>query len=146
MLYMSIMAEPRYPDVAGIFEVIAADDVIMLRELGRLILELGENPRITANTRTPHITCTAESEACPDSFKTVIGEMIEAEEMLLKEYNEIIPATSDRAVTDTLTRIISAHDDHIKRLKGVSVHKIPARQTRRAGKNYVSNCELYSEK
>ncbi len=121
ILYRSIMVDPLYPGVSDILDTIAADDVISLRELGRLILDLGENPRIVANIRTPQINYTPLTGLSPDFLKRMINDTLEVEAELLKNYNEIIASTDDRAVKDVLTRIIGAHEDHVPRLNQILV-------------------------
>lgn len=116
-LYRAAVSEYATPELSGLFESIALDEMEHFRLLERLILALGGNPAIRLNLRNAAIRM-KDLRAYADRGEptAMIRQSIREEEKGIGRYEEIVAHSDDPMVRSLLLGIVSEEREHIARL------------------------------
>ena len=104
---------------------IAEDEMEHVEKLSNLLVSMGEEPVFVDANKNFYTTKWANYETCPKVF---LKENIEYEKLAIKKYMDLIEATTDEKVVQTILSIIDDEKEHLeifnRLLETVSANKV----------------------
>ena len=112
--HLMTMAEPV---VAQTFHKISITEMRHLEIFGRLALDLGESPRLWAQTNNGRFYWTPGYLNYFCDLKDILRNALSGEENAIRKYQSQLNVVTDPYIIDNLQRIIADEESHVKMLK-----------------------------
>lgn len=117
-LYQEILFEKEYKVASEIIECISITEMKHFNMIGKLIFELGYDPKIKFTDGTHKSIKVARNPSVNDAFfkNAIYGDIIE-ERSSVMGYRRIVEMTTDSNIKSLINRIILDEENHIETLE-----------------------------
>jgi len=117
--YYQVVSEHEHPQLAQVFDGIAAVETKHLKMLGQCILQLGLHPIFSYYQGTRRARWNSGFVRYARHPKSIIDLCIQAEQQTIELYYGIIRRIADEQITTFLKRLVEDEELHIKALTGL---------------------------